>query len=104
MYIHLFIYLPYPYLDLPAQWNTYGDLPNSELLRGFGHVDYLPLPTGGHGNPGDVAELRADLLVQCLGASDDMEERIDWWLEEGGEECVHRPHFACILLTLSVSY
>lgn len=70
------------------QWNTYQDLPNSELLRGFGHVDWLPLPGGGHGNPGDVAEVRADLLVkaQAGGASADVEARIDWWLEEGGDE------------------
>ncbi|KAF9481573.1 SET domain-containing protein [Pholiota conissans] len=69
-------------------WNTYGDLPNSELLRGFGHVDYLLLATGGRGNPGDVAELRADLIVQSLGnvSQADMEARIDWWLEEGGED------------------
>ncbi|KAF4620915.1 hypothetical protein D9613_000307 [Agrocybe pediades] len=81
-------------------WNTYGDLPNAELLRGFGHVDYLPLPfaPGEYGNPGDVVEIRADIVVQCvLDAlngeatskkliTSDFEERIDWWLEEGGDD------------------
>ena len=77
------------------QWNTYGDLPNAELLRSYGHVDWLPLPApfeAEFGNPGDVAELRADLLVQAVAAQDatktmeQLEERIDWWLEEGGDE------------------
>ncbi|KJA29063.1 hypothetical protein HYPSUDRAFT_177169 [Hypholoma sublateritium FD-334 SS-4] len=67
-------------------WNTYQDLPNSELLRGFGHVDWLPLPGGGHGNPGDVAEMRADVLVKAGAAPADVEARIDWWLEEGGDD------------------
>ncbi|PPQ84597.1 hypothetical protein CVT25_015800 [Psilocybe cyanescens] len=88
-------------------WNTYGDPPNGELLRGYGHVDYVSLPyaPGEYGNPGDVVELRADLVVQCVldevngqregeGARgkekkltmEDVEERIDWWLDEGGED------------------
>ena len=71
-----------------GQWNTYQDLPNSELLRGFGHVDWVPLPGGGFGNPGDVAEVRADVLVKAGAAPPDVEKRIDWWLEEGGDEYV----------------
>ncbi|KIK69268.1 hypothetical protein GYMLUDRAFT_214349 [Collybiopsis luxurians FD-317 M1] len=91
-------------------WNTYGDLPNSELLRRYGHVDILPLPGGGggklKGNPGDVVEIRADLVVsvfaQLGSGSESMDvevhtspdtnpssasaERIDWWLEEGGDD------------------
>ncbi|PPQ66331.1 hypothetical protein CVT26_011162 [Gymnopilus dilepis] len=92
-------------------WNTYGDLPNSDLLRGFGHVDYMPLPyaPGEYGNPGDVVEVRADVIVQCAldylngdsggdgegsvnarrekkATTEDMTERIDWWLEEGGDD------------------
>ncbi|KAJ3507304.1 hypothetical protein NLJ89_g6379 [Agrocybe chaxingu] len=77
-------------------WNTYGDLPNAELLRGFGHIDYLPLPgTNKFGNPGDVVEVRADLFVQCAlevhpdltkDAEGELMERIDWWLEEGGDD------------------
>ncbi|KAF8160689.1 hypothetical protein B0H34DRAFT_697698 [Crassisporium funariophilum] len=73
-------------------WNTYGDLPNCELLRVFGHVDYLPLPEGGHGNPGDIVEVRADLVVGIILeeypalVGEDMAERIDWWLEEGGDD------------------
>ncbi|KAH9485074.1 Ribosomal lysine N-methyltransferase 4 [Psilocybe cubensis] len=94
-------------------WNTYGDPPNAELLRAYGHVDWLPLPftskseSGNaqeqeYGNPGDVLEIRADLVVQCVldelnananvggGNSpmtmDDMEPRIDWWMEDVGED------------------
>ncbi|KIM45375.1 hypothetical protein M413DRAFT_442044 [Hebeloma cylindrosporum] len=73
-------------------WNTYGDPPNSVLLRQYGHVDYIPLLEGGLGNPGDVVELRADLLVQSTGAegsiedNPDMKERIEFWLEEGGDD------------------
>lgn len=50
-----------------------------------------------------MAEIRADLVVQCIldainneasssnsktFTTDDLEERIDWWLEEGGDEYV----------------
>lgn len=80
------------------KWNTYGDPPNSVLLRQYGHVDYIPLLEGGLGNPGDVVELRADLLVQSTGVegsiddNPDMKERIEFWLEEGGDECVFLAH------------
>ncbi|KAJ3564428.1 hypothetical protein NP233_g8304 [Leucocoprinus birnbaumii] len=73
-------------------WNTYGDLPNAELLRRYGHVDILPLPSGESGNPGDVVEIKADLIVAVLSSNeqaakgDQAKERIDWWLEEGGED------------------
>ncbi|KIY70636.1 SET domain-containing protein [Cylindrobasidium torrendii FP15055 ss-10] len=72
-------------------WNTYGDLPNSELLRRYGHVDLLPLPNGKKGNPGDVVELPANIVAavvtEKLGTSQaTAEERIDWWLEEGGDD------------------
>ncbi|KAF9462462.1 hypothetical protein BDZ94DRAFT_1367166 [Collybia nuda] len=72
-------------------WNTYGDLPNSELLRRYGHVDLLPLPQG-EGNPGDVVEVRADIVVSSIArkyhtlSSEASQERIDWWLEEGGDD------------------
>ena len=75
----------------------------------------LPYAPGEYGNPGDVVEVRADVIVQCAvnylngesGESgingegsasgsgngrgekvtmEDMTERIDWWLEEGGDE------------------
>lgn len=77
---------------LGIQWNTYGDLPNSDLLRRYGHVDLLTLPGGGNGNPGDIVEVRADLVVAAVSrreaslSSDSCQERIDWWLEEGGDE------------------
>ncbi|KAG6891484.1 hypothetical protein C0992_005622 [Termitomyces sp. T32_za158] len=73
-------------------WNTYGDLPNAELLRRYGHVDLLPLPGGGIGNPGDVVEIRGDVALSIIlqtspSLSEDfMRERIDWWLEEGGDD------------------
>ena len=64
------------------------------LLRQYGHVDYIPLLEGGLGNPGDVIELRADLLVQSteikgsIEDDPDMKERIEFWLDQGGDECV----------------
>ncbi|KAF9452763.1 SET domain-containing protein [Macrolepiota fuliginosa MF-IS2] len=73
-------------------WNTYGDLPNAELLRRYGHVDILPLPSGGSGNPGDVVEVKADLIVSAVSSRPEAakgeaaKERIEWWLEEGGED------------------
>ncbi|KAF9257983.1 SET domain-containing protein [Marasmius fiardii PR-910] len=66
-------------------WNTYGDLPNAELIRRYGHIDLLPLPQGGVGNPGDVVEIRADLVV-AAAESVNAKERIDWYLEEGGDD------------------
>lgn len=76
----------------PGQWNTYGDLPNSDLLRRYGHVDMLPLPQGGEGNPADIVEIRADLVVSVLAeclpslSPESSKERIEWWLEAGGDE------------------
>ncbi|KAJ7451845.1 SET domain-containing protein [Mycena galericulata] len=68
-------------------WNTYGDLPNAELLRRYGHVDMLPLPTGEFGNPGDVVEISADLALAVLQGDEAVtKERIDWWLEQGGDD------------------
>jgi SET domain-containing protein 6 len=52
----------------------------------------IPLPQGGEGNPSDIVEVRADLVVSTLaqqncGISPALtKERIDWWLEEGGDE------------------
>ncbi|KAH8107781.1 SET domain-containing protein [Cristinia sonorae] len=68
-------------------WNTYGDPPNSDLLRRYGHVDLVPLrtPLSGMGNPADVVEVRADLVVTAVNgagkAVGDSQERVDWWLE-----------------------
>ncbi|KDQ55786.1 hypothetical protein JAAARDRAFT_59753 [Jaapia argillacea MUCL 33604] len=73
-------------------WNTYGDLPNSDLFRRYGHVDLFPLPNGGQGNPADVVEIRADLVEDAVSSvtqaldPDAKKERIDWWLEEGGDD------------------
>ncbi|KAH8118945.1 SET domain-containing protein [Phellopilus nigrolimitatus] len=86
-------------------YNTYGDLPNTDLLRRYGHVDVVPLSSengGGdssrniiseQGNPADVVEVPADLAVEVIAKhlhrSDDdgtLKERIDWWLEEGGDD------------------
>jgi len=75
------------------QWNTYGELPNSELLRRYGHVDVFELPGGGEGNPGDVVEIPANVFVSPVvgvppnGVSAEaLQGRIDWWLEESGDE------------------
>ncbi|KAL0575683.1 Ribosomal lysine N-methyltransferase 4 [Marasmius crinis-equi] len=71
-------------------WNTYGDLPNAELLRRYGHVDLLPLTEDEVGNPGDVVEIRADLIVSAIAPDglsfESAKERIDWYLEEGGDD------------------
>ncbi|EIW83379.1 SET domain-containing protein [Coniophora puteana RWD-64-598 SS2] len=70
-------------------WNTYGDPPNSDLLRRYGHVDLVPLAQGGLGNPADVVEVRADLVtdvVSASGSSIPVAERIDWYLEMGGDD------------------
>jgi len=71
-------------------WNTYGDPPNSDLLRRYGHVDLVPLrpPLAGEGNPADVVEVRADLVVSVSGrkAVGNTQERVDWWLEEADDD------------------
>jgi len=73
-------------------WNTYGDPPNSDLLRRYGHVDQVPLANGDLGNPADVVEIRADLVVSSVEgkypeqAGPASSERIDWWLEEDGDD------------------
>ncbi|KIJ49632.1 hypothetical protein M422DRAFT_225528 [Sphaerobolus stellatus SS14] len=72
-------------------WNTYGNPPNSDLLRRYGHVDLISLESGILGNPADIVEIRADLVVEVvkerIKQSDDFfTERIDWWLEEGGDD------------------
>jgi SET domain-containing protein 6 len=65
------------------------------LLRRYGHVDQVPLANGaGLGNPADVVEIRADLVMSSVEqkipehASPRSSERVDWWLEEGGDECI----------------
>ncbi|KAI0256356.1 hypothetical protein BJV78DRAFT_1171281 [Lactifluus subvellereus] len=71
-------------------WNTYGELPNSDLLRRYGHVDQVPLPDGGFGNPADIVEICANLAMEStVQKYPDLagwcSERVDWWLE-GGED------------------
>ena len=81
-----------------GQWNTYGDPPNSDLLRRYGHVDQVPLAGGGLGNPADIVEIRADLVMEVIvqnypqWAGPRSTERVDWWLEEGGDECAILHH------------
>ncbi|KAJ3519890.1 hypothetical protein NMY22_g12996 [Coprinellus aureogranulatus] len=73
-------------------WNTYNDLPNSELLRRYGHVDLLPLSNGSQGNPGDVVEMPATVVVDAaketrpIMTEEALTERIDWWLEMGEDD------------------
>lgn len=72
------------YTNHCAQWNTYGDPPNSDLLRRYGYVD----------EPGtglDIVEIKGSLIVECAapksGLSEERrKERVDWWLEMGGDE------------------
>ncbi|EJU04346.1 hypothetical protein DACRYDRAFT_114691 [Dacryopinax primogenitus] len=65
-------------------WNTYGDPPNSDLLRRYGYVDALTLPDG-VGSPSDVVEINADTVVEAAKVQS-YQDRIDWWLEEGGDD------------------
>ncbi|EJF65011.1 SET domain-containing protein [Dichomitus squalens LYAD-421 SS1] len=71
-------------------WNTYGDPPNSDLLRRYGHVDVVPLrpPLSGMGNPRDIVEVRADLIVSAVSKKVEysLQERVDWWLEEAEDD------------------
>ena len=57
-------------------------------------MDIVPLrpPLAGMGNPEDVVEVRADLVVAAVAkkVKYDLQERVDWWLEEADDECV--PH------------
>ncbi|QRW21763.1 RuBisCO LSMT substrate-binding protein [Rhizoctonia solani] len=65
-------------------WNTYGDPPNSDLLRRYGYVD----------EPGkglDIVEIQGSLVVECAASylflsSEQQKERVGWWLEMGGDD------------------
>lgn len=58
-------------------------------------MDIVPLrpPLSGMGNPADVVEVRADLVVAAVNASGkavgDTQARVDWWLEIADDECVY---------------
>ncbi|KAH0828175.1 hypothetical protein J3R83DRAFT_3877 [Lanmaoa asiatica] len=100
-------------------FNTYGDPPNSDLLRRYGHVDLIRLHTSSSaptpdehgdvemkegdtdvetilhfGNPSDVTEIQADLVVHVVRATNfgskakEARARIEWWLDEGEDEYV----------------
>ncbi|QRV79689.1 RuBisCO LSMT substrate-binding protein [Ceratobasidium sp. AG-Ba] len=61
-------------------WNTYGDPPNSDLLRRYGYIDAL-------GTGLDIVELKGSLVVECVSlAEDERKARVDWWLEMGGDD------------------
>ena len=56
-------------------------------------MDVFDLPGGGQGNPGDAVEVPATVFVSPVisvsakGVSPEvLRERIDWWLEESGDE------------------
>lgn len=85
-------------------YNTYSSPPNAELLRKYGHVDILPLQTHilheltkdvvgdwPFGNPEDEAMIEGSLIMAMAQerCKVKLDERVDWWLEEGGEECVY---------------
>ncbi|KAG8967720.1 hypothetical protein FRC03_009413 [Tulasnella sp. 419] len=65
-------------------WNTYGDPPNSDLVRRYGHTDYIETPQG-LGNPADVVELSADIITGIIKPPME-KERVDLFLEEGGDD------------------
>lgn len=70
-------------------------------------MDYCPLPAhlfgeNKLGNPCDVVEIGADVVLEKAREArqdaiqdSDLHERIDWWLEEGGDE------YAGILLRMN---
>ncbi|KAF8598809.1 SET domain-containing protein [Ceratobasidium sp. AG-I] len=63
-------------------WNTYGDPPNSDLLRRYGYVDTL-------GSGLDIVEIKGSTIVECAASSlseQERTERVDWWLEMGGDD------------------
>ncbi|KAG8956267.1 hypothetical protein FRC04_004344 [Tulasnella sp. 424] len=66
-------------------WNTYGEPPNSDLVRRYGHVDFVPMEDGTFGNPSDVVEISGDIAVKLVDA-EELEQRVDFFLEEGGED------------------
>lgn len=78
-------------------WNTYGDPPNADLLRRYGHVDLIPMDNKEsnasslfpYENPADEVEIRADLLLDiCLNNASESEksQRTDVWLSLGGDD------------------
>jgi SET domain-containing protein 6 len=89
-----------------TQFNTYLELPNSELLRKYGHVDAQSLnpdiidkltrdallgdwPIG---NPNDEVHIDGDRILHLASIrrdNADLTDRVDWWLEEGQDECVN---------------
>ncbi|KAG8935449.1 hypothetical protein FRC01_000056 [Tulasnella sp. 417] len=66
-------------------WNTYGEPPNADLIRRYGHVDFVPMEDGSLGNPSDVVEICADIAVKLVDA-EELEQRVDFFLEEGGDD------------------
>ncbi|WWC58001.1 uncharacterized protein I303_100536 [Kwoniella dejecticola CBS 10117] len=89
-------------------YNTYASPPNSELLRKYGHVDVLSIPTEQvellseeeigdwpFGNPGDEILIDGKVIIESIEAvlgkkrGDEekwqakVSKRVDWWLEEG---------------------
>ena len=67
-------------------WNTYGDPPNADLLRRYGHVDINPLNEGGqfpYGNLSDDVEIPADLVFDiCVPGTGEEQKarRIEDWM------------------------
>lgn len=45
-------------------------------------------PLSGEGNPADVVEITADLVVEAAKKhkAQNSQERVDWWLEEAEDE------------------
>ncbi|EKM54733.1 uncharacterized protein PHACADRAFT_97093 [Phanerochaete carnosa HHB-10118-sp] len=71
-------------------WNTYGDPPNSDLLRRYGFIDVTKLesPLSGAGNPADIVEIPANLVVEAATkhTTSKTQDRVDWWLEEAEDD------------------
>jgi SET domain-containing protein 6 len=77
-----------------AKYNTYGDPPNSDLLRRYGHVD--------DPNRFDVVEISIKTCVDVaqshlssqsppMVSSEELQNRLDWALEMGIDELSNEP-------------
>ncbi|KAL7411012.1 hypothetical protein BDY24DRAFT_417352 [Mrakia frigida] len=101
---HLSMITTQPIASGAQIYNTYAHPPNSDLLRRYGHTDVIPPSLVG--NEEDEVELRCDTLVAVAeellekkaasteGAPAwdkkawDMEGRVEFWLEEGGDDII----------------
>ncbi|OLL23179.1 Ribosomal lysine N-methyltransferase 4 [Neolecta irregularis DAH-3] len=64
-----------PILKGEQIFNTYGDLPNSDLLRKYGYVQ--------NDNVNDTVEIPGDMIINLCGEVEMKEKKIEYLLDEG---------------------